>query len=332
MALYADANTRTAGSALCPDLSLPAAPAAICNRKGIVMKDLRSCRSWLFVPGDSERKIAKCWSSGADAIILDLEDSVLPENKAAARSTTADAIRQARANDITTTIVVRLNSLQTGLAAGDIAATIAAAPDGYVAPKVAGAADVLEFARLMDDAGASGHGSPSLIPIATEVPEAIFKLAEIASAHERIGGILWGMEDLGTEIGARRTRHPNGDILDAFKTVRSLALFAGSAAGIACVDTPFVDISNADGLVREAREASWMGFSGKLAIHPSQVAAINDAFSPSPEDIEEAREILDMSRGGGGAAFRYKGRMIDTPHLAAAERLLARPRAGGDAA
>jgi citrate lyase subunit beta/citryl-CoA lyase len=300
-------------------------PAGVGNRKGIIMKDLRSCRSWLFVPGDSERKIARCWSSGADAIILDLEDSVLPENKASARATTAAAIRQARANNIATIILVRLNALQTGLTEDDIAATITAAPDGYVAPKVAGASDVREFARLIGDAEMPGQMS-SLIPIATEVPEAIFKLAEIAKADERVGGILWGMEDLGTEIGARRTRQPNGDILEPFKTARSLALFAGSAAGIACVDTPFVDISNAHGLAREAMEASWMGFSGKLAIHPSQIASINDAFSPSPEDLEEAQAILDLSRSGGGAAFRYKGRMIDTPHLAAAERLLARPR------
>jgi hypothetical protein len=203
MASYADANTRTDAGGLCPDLTLPA---GVGNRKGIIMKDLRSCRSWLFVPGDSERKIAKCWSSGADAIILDLEDSVLPENKASARATTAAAIRQARANNIATIILVRLNALQTGLTEDDIAATITAAPDGYVAPKVAGASDVREFARLIGDAEMPGQMS-SLIPIATEVPEAIFKLAEIAKADERVGGILWGMEDLGTEIGARRTRH-----------------------------------------------------------------------------------------------------------------------------
>lgn len=286
-------------------------------------KDFRFARSWLFVPGDSERKLAKCWSSGADAIIIDLEDSVTAENKAVARSTAAQAIRDARAAGVATTIVVRLNALQTGLTEDDIAATIDAGADGYVAPKIARASDVVEFARMLTGAEASGTGPAALIPIATEVPEAIFRLYEIAQAHERVAGIFWGMEDLGAELASRRTRYPNGKILDAFKTVRSLALFAAAAAGIACVDTPFVDMSNTDGLAKEAIEASWMGFSGKLAIHPSQVQPINTAFSPSPEEVEEAQAILEMSRDGGGAAFRYKGRMIDTPHLAAAERLLA---------
>ncbi len=288
------------------------------------MKDFRFARSWLFVPGDSERKLAKCWSSGADAIIIDLEDSVTAENKALARITTAEAIRQARASGVTTTIVIRLNALQTGLVSDDIVATIRAGADGFVAPKVANAADVETFAQLLDRAEVQGQEQSAIIPIATEVPEAIFRLDEIARAHERVRGLFWGMEDLGAEVGARRTRRDDGEILDAFKTVRSLAMFAAASAGIACVDTPFVDIANADGLTKEATEASWMGFSGKLAIHPAQVEPINVAFSPSPEEIEDALTILRMSREGGGAAFRYKGKMVDTPHLTAAERLLAR--------
>jgi citrate lyase subunit beta/citryl-CoA lyase len=287
-------------------------------------KDFRLARSWLFVPGDSQRKLAKCWSSGADVIIVDLEDSVTADNKAAARETAAEAIRNARAEGVTTAIVVRLNALQTGLAERDISATVGAGADGYVVPKVAGASDVTEFARMLESAEAPGARPMALIPIATELPEAIFHLREIALAHPRVGAMFWGMEDLGVEVGARRTRHDNGDILEAFKTVRSLAMFAASAAGIACVDTPFIDIANGEQLKREATEASWMGFSGKLAIHPSQVEPINAAFSPSVEEMDDARAILRMSREGGGAAFRYKGRMIDTPHLAAAARLLGR--------
>lgn len=296
------------------------------------MKDFRFARSWLFVPGDSERKLAKCWSSGADAIIVDLEDSVTAENKSAARSSAAHAIRQARIAGVSKPIVVRLNALQTGLTEDDIAATIGAGADGYVVPKVANASDVAEVARILAAAETSAHEPMALIPIATEVPEAIFRLHEIARAHERVTGIFWGMEDLGTEIAARRTRRPNGEILEPFRTVRSLALFAAAAAGIACVDTPYVDMADADGLGREATEASWVGFSGKLAIHPSQVAVINDAFSPSSEEMEEARTLLRISREGGGAAFRYNGRMIDTPHLAAAERLLARVSRSGPGA
>lgn len=290
------------------------------------MKTFRSARSWLFVPGDSERKIAKCWTSGADGIILDLEDSVTPENKATARSTTAAAIRDARAGGIDLIVLVRLNALPTGLTSDDIEATIGAAPDGYVAPKVASAADISTFAHLLDEAEkrVGVDARTRLLPIATEVPKAIFKLDEIAAAHERIAGLIWGMEDLGAEVGSRRTRRDDGEILDPYKMVRALALFAAAAADIPCIDTPFVDIANENGLAREAGEASMLGFSGKLAIHPSQVAIINAAFSPSPAEIEDARTILDLSRNGGGAAFRYKGRMVDTPHLVAAQRLLER--------
>ncbi len=288
------------------------------------MKDLRLARSWLFVPGDSERKLEKCWGSGADAIIVDLEDSVTKGNKALARETAARAIRGARSSGFDATIVVRLNALQTGLARDDIAATVNAGADGYVVPKVARGDDVAQAARLLGDAETVGAEPAAIIPIATEVPEAIFRLPEIAKADGRVAGLMWGMEDLGVEVAARRTRRPNGEILDPFKTVRSLALFAAAAAGIASLDTPYVDMSDTEGLMREATEASWMGFTGKLAIHPSQVLPINEAFSPSPEEIEEARTILAMSQDGGGAAFRYRGRMIDTPHLAAAERLLAR--------
>ena len=288
------------------------------------MKDFSFARSWLFVPGDSERKLAKCWSSGADAIIVDLEDSVSAENKELARATAAQTIRQARSDRITTTIVVRLNAQQSGLLGDDLTAIADAGADGYVVPKVAQASDIASIARLLDRLEPSGSVPSSLIPIATELPEAIFRLHEIAGAHERVRAIFWGMEDLGVEVGARRTRRADGEILEAFRTVRSLALFAAAAADIACVDTPFVDIANADGLAKEAQEASWMGFSGKLAIHPSQIEAINTAFSPSAEEIDEARAILAMSGDGGGSAFKYKGRMIDTPHLNAAERLLGR--------
>ncbi|OKO84575.1 hypothetical protein AC630_08645 [Bradyrhizobium sp. AS23.2] len=287
-------------------------------------------RSWLFVPGDSERKLAKCLSCSADAIIIDLEDSVTAENKLNARATAASAIRRARESGVSSAIVIRTNALQTGLIEDDIAGTIKAAPDGYVVPKITAASDLQKVASMLSGVE-SGARTTSLIPIATEMPEAVFRLPEIAGAHERVRGIFWGMEDLGTELGSRRTRRPDGEILEVFKTVRSLALFAAASAGIACVDTPFVDISNSEGLIKEAIEASWMGFSGKLAIHPSQVDEINSAFSPTIEEIEEARCILQMSQDGGGAAFRYNGRMIDTPHLAAAKRLLARASHRGSA-
>jgi citrate lyase subunit beta / citryl-CoA lyase len=291
-------------------------------------EDFRHARSWLFVPGDSDRKLAKCWSYGADVIIVDLEDAVMPENKAVARALVSDAIQKARAAGQVARVVIRLNALQTGLAEDDIAATISSAPDGYVVPKVADAAEVAEVAGLVERAE-SRVGSLkeiSIFPIATELPIAIFRLEAIARAHKRVKGIFWGMEDLGAELGALNTRGNDSRILPAFELVRSLSLFAASAAGVASVDTPFVDFSNSDGLIREANDARAIGYSGKLAIHPVQVPLINAAFSPSEEELEEARMILELSRNGGGAAFRYKGRMVDTPHLVAAERLLARAK------
>lgn len=289
--------------------------------------DFRMLRSWMFVPGDSERKLARAWEAGADALILDLEDSVMPQNKADARGIASAALATARGRDGGPAVFIRINALSTGLAEADIAGTIAARPDGYVLPKVADGSDVRRAAAILAaaerDAGLPAR-SVALLPIATELPQALFHLPDIAGGDPRVAGLLWGMEDLSTEIGARRTRGPDGRILDIFRTARALALFAGAGAAIAVVDTPHVDIADMDGLVREAEDSSWSGFTGKLAIHPSQVAAINAAFTPSEAEVEEARTILRLSEEGGGAAFRHAGRMVDTPHLEAARRLLKR--------
>lgn len=292
-----------------------------------MITDLRSARSWLFVPGDSERKIAKCRESGADALIFDLEDSVSAEAKPTARKLVAATLGNRPVG--APLCVIRINALGTGLAEQDIAETIASRPAAYVVPKANSADDVLAIAELIDRGESLSDipsGTTRILPIATETPGAIFKLDDIARAHARNAALLWGMEDLAVELAARATRTGNGDILDVFKTVRSLALLAGAAAGIGIIDTPMTDINALDRLADEASEAARMGFTGKLAIHPSQVEPINRAFTPSVEEIADAEEILRLSREGGGSAFRFKGRMIDTPHLVAAERLLARLR------
>lgn len=289
--------------------------------------DFRAARSWLFVPGDSERKIAKCWESGADALIFDLEDSVSADAKPAARALVAETLRRRTSN--APLCVIRINALATGLALSDIEETIGSRPAAYVVPKANSAADVAVIAELLEVAERAAGIAPAatrILPIATETPGAIFRLDEIASAHARNAALLWGMEDLAVELAARATRTGTGGILDVFKTVRSLALLAGAAAGIGIIDTPMTDIGALDRLAEEASEAAHMGFTGKLAIHPSQVEPINRAFTPSDEEIADAEEILRLSKDGGGSAFRFKGRMIDTPHLVAAERLLARMR------
>ena len=290
------------------------------------MLDFSSLRSWLFVPGDSDRKIARSTDAGADALILDLEDSVPAAAKATARTTVAEAIRRFRTEGRSEALVVRVNALATGLTLQDIAESLPAGPDGYVIPKVRGVADLHIVNDMLKGLGAPG--TLALLPIATEVPAAIFRLEEIARGPA-VRGVIWGVEDLGAEMAARRTRAPDGRLLAPFEMVRSLCLFAAAAAGVSALDSPYVDIADLAGLEREAQEASWAGFTGKLAIHPSQVAVINRVFLPSQEEQDWARAILAIAQETMAAAFRHQGKMVDTPHLAAARRLLARvDRAG----
>ena len=285
------------------------------------MRDLSPLKSWLFVPGDSDRKIARSADAGADALILDLEDSVPAAAKSTARATVAEAIRRMRADGRSEALVVRVNALPTGLTLQDIAETLPAGPDAYVIPKVQGQADLRTVNEMLK--GLHAPDALALLPIATEVPAAIFRLEEIAQGP-RVRGLLWGVEDLGAEMAARRTRAPDGRLLAPFEMVRSLSLFAAAAAGVCALDSPFVDIADLAGLEREAQEASWAGFTGKLAIHPSQVAVINRVFTPTEAEQDWARAILAIAAETGAAAFRHQGRMVDTPHLVAARRLLAR--------
>jgi citrate lyase subunit beta / citryl-CoA lyase len=285
------------------------------------MLDVSSLKSWLFVPGDSDRKIARSADAGADALILDLEDSVPAASKAPARTTVAEAIRRMRSAGRSEALFVRVNALATGLTLQDIAETLPAGPDGYVLPKVQGQSDPGIVNDMLK--GLRAPETLALLPIATEVPAAIFRLEEIA-VGPRVRGLIWGVEDLGAEMAARRTRAPDGRLLAPFELVRSLCLFAAAAAGVSALDSPYVDIADLAGLEREAQEASWAGFTGKLAIHPSQVAVINRAFLPSMAEQDWARAILAIAQETGAAAFRHEGRMVDTPHLAAARRLLAR--------
>jgi len=289
--------------------------------------DARTARSWLFVPGDSDRKLQKCWSAGADAVIVDLEDAVSAERKIEARGIASAAIAVAKREHML--VIIRVNSRDTGLTEDDLAATFACRPDGYMLPKVDTAADITTtaetIARLERDAGLAPD-SVFLIPIVTETPAPVFRLPELCAAASRNAAILWGSEDLSAAVGARRVKRPDGTMLDVFRTVRSMALLAGSAAGLGTIDTPVIDFLDDDALAAEAREAFWMGFTGKLAIHPRQVPIINAAFTPEPAEIEDAYAIAAGAAESKGAAFRLGNRMIDMPHIKAAERLVALDR------
>lgn len=292
-------------------------------------QDFRLVRSWLFVPGDSDRKLGKAWAANADALIVDLEDAVAPERKVAARGIAAGAIAAATRGH--TVVAIRINAIDTGLAEDDISGTLHCRPDAYVLPKATNAAEIQSVAEHLAATEARlglAVGSTAILPIVTEHPRAIARLDSLCGAHPRVRAIMCGNEDLATAIGARRVKDESGTMLEVFRIVRSLALLAGRAADIGVVDTPVVELGEEQVLLRESAEAAAMGFTGKLVIHPSQVGPVNAAFLPTSLEIEQARLLLAAAAGQTGA-FRFQDRMVDTPHLRRAERVMALARAHG---
>lgn len=282
-------------------------------------------RSWLFIPGDSPKKLGKIANCGADAVIIDLEDSVAPAAKPMARTLTADHLRGAGQGG--PALWVRVNPLDSGLCEDDVAAIVAANPAGLVLPKAEGPEDVERLSALIDAAG--GRAAIGIHAIATETPRAIFKLGGFADrTPARLTAISWGAEDLATAIGATGNRHSDGGFHDAFRQARTLALFAAHAAGVQAVDTLHADFRDDDGLRLSSERARAEGFTGRLAIHPAQVPIINAAFLPPQADIDFARRIVDAFAGAGDVGtIGIDGKMIDRPHLLQSQRLLARAAA-----
>ncbi len=284
-------------------------------------------RSIHFVPGGTARMFEKSLGLPADALILDLEDSVLPENKDAAREAVCDWLRQADFGGRQK--LVRINPLASPWCEADIADVVAAEPDGLVVPKVANAGDVRTVSDLVGEHERRmglAPGTVKLLLIGTETPEAAFHLRDMA-AHPRVDGMTWGSEDLSAELGASDIRDASGEYLDVFRLVRSLCLLAAAAAGKQPIDTIHADIRDLEALREECRRASAMGFTGKLTIHPDQIEIVNEMFSPSPAQIASARELLATAEEQGRLgrmAFRFEGRMVDAPHLKRARRILAR--------
>ncbi len=286
-----------------------------------------SARSLLFVPGDSDRKLAKCADSAADIVILDLEDSVAPAQKAAARLRVGEFL-SAHAGRSAPRFWVRINPLDTPEAAADLEAMIGSRPDGIVQPKTRSADDVLRLARRLDELEAQhglAPGKTRILPVATETPEAIFALGGFRRCGARLYGLTWGAEDLSAAIGATGNRQPDGSWTAPFQLARSLCLFGAAAAGVAAIDTLHADYRDAEGLRVVCGEARRDGFSGKLAIHPDQVPVINECFMPSAAEVSEAQRIVALFAASPGlAALSFEGRMVDIPHLRRAEKTLAR--------
>ena len=289
-------------------------------------------RSLLFVPGDSPKKLEKAKASGADALILDLEDSVSGDRKGEARATTLAFLKEFGPHARRPRLFVRVNGLSTGLTDDDLE-VVAGRPDGIMLPKAEGGSAVVHLdAKLA--AHEALHGLPDghvrIVALTTETAKALFLAGTYAAASARLIGLTWGAEDLSAELGAETNRDPEGRFLDPYRLARSLCLAAAASAEVQAIDTVYVDFRNSAGLRRETEEARRDGFTAKIAIHPGQVDIINAVFTPTAEAIAKAKAVVaafaaDASAGVVG----LDGVMYDRPHLRRAEQLLARAKAAG---
>jgi citrate lyase subunit beta / citryl-CoA lyase len=282
-------------------------------------------RSLLFVPGDSERKFEKATQCGADALILDLEDSVTPSHKGAARKLVAALID--RSDKRGWSLFVRVNALGAGLTLDDLVAVVRPGLDALMVPKTNGAADVEKIANYLDALEARAGmtpGSVKLAVVATETAKAMFALGSYAPAHPRLAALTWGGEDLAAAVGASANRDEDGAWTFPYQVARAQCLFAASAADVAAIDTVFVDFRDLDGFERDCRRSRRDGFAGRMAIHPNQVSAINRCYTPSDAEIERARKIVAAFEANPGAgALGIDGQMVDIPHLKVARKILA---------
>jgi citrate lyase subunit beta/citryl-CoA lyase len=284
-------------------------------------------RSLLFIPGDSEKKLGNGDRAGADALILDLEDSVLPENKARARGLTVEYLAGRPKIGRGAQLWVRINSLDSALALADLSAVVAAAPDGVMLPKAEGPADVARLSFYLEALEAQAGiaiGSTRVLPVATETAAAPFNLGAYSAARlSRLIGLTWGSEDLATALGASTNRDASGEWAFTYRIVRSLTLMGARAAGVQPIDTLYADFRDEKGLYAASRASRAEGFTGRLAIHPAQVAAINESYMPSAEEIEHARRVVAaFETSPGSGAVGLDGKMIDIPHLKQAQALI----------
>ena len=283
-------------------------------------------RSMLFVPGDSERKLAKAQAVPADALILDLEDSVDAARKQAARELAAEFLRE-RSAIRARTLWIRINAIGDRNSAADTMTAVRAEIDGIVLPKPRSVGDVLALAEQLDELEARMNrpvGVTKIMPIATETPASVLALRDYANAGPRLAALTWGAEDLSTALGAATAVDEHGAWLPPYELARSLCLLAAGAAEVPAIDTVHTDVHDLDGLRRSALAAQRDGFAGKLAIHPEQVAVLNEAFQPTAEAVAAARAIVTAFAAAGGAGVvAYGGKMLDRPHLTRARRVLA---------
>ena len=288
-------------------------------------------RSLLFIPADDEKKLGKGMATGADALILDLEDAVSAPRKAAARPIAAHYIKEARGKPGSPLIYVRINALDTDLWEDDVAGIAGALPDGILLPKARSGADVhtlsIALNHAEEQAGAKA-GSTRILALVTEMPISLLQLHTYVGSSARLEGVTWGAEDLSAVLGARTNREDDGRTWTSpYMLARNLCLFTAAAADAQPIDTVFVNFRDEEGLRQECRAGVRDGFTAKMAIHPNQVAVMNEIFTPSPDEVAQSEEIIQLFADNPQAgALTYRGQMVDRAHVARAERIVARAR------
>jgi len=283
-------------------------------------------RSWLFVPGDDERKIARGAEAGADAVIFDLEDAVTAARRPAARAIVGAVVTKPPAG--ASEHWVRVNPLDTPDALADVAAVVRPHLTGIVLPKIRQAGDVTtldHYLSALEAREGVEPGSVGIMVVATETPEMMFRLGDLAGSSGRLRACTWGAEDLSTALGAATNKAADGNWDGPYELARSLCLFAAGAARVQPVDTLFADFGDDEGLVAATRLARRQGFTGKIAIHPRQVPIINEHLTPSADEVADAEAVVAVFAAQPDAGtVSLDGRMLDRPHLTQAERVLAR--------
>jgi citrate lyase subunit beta/citryl-CoA lyase len=285
-------------------------------------------RSLLFVPADGGSKLDKAVASGADAVIVDLEDSIAPERKDAARVAALDFLKRAGVAKQRPRLLVRINGLDTGMTDADLDAIVTGRPDAIVFPKAEGGASVVHLdAKLTAREAIAGvpEGQIKILAQGVESAAGLFAAGTFRGASVRLIGLTWGPEDLSAELGAEANRNTQGELTDPYRIARSICLYAAAAAKLPAIETVYVDFRNSEGLRQDTEAARRDGFTGRLAIHPAQVPVINEVFTPSAAQIERAKAVVAAFTAQPGAGtVGIDGKMYDRPHLARAQALLAR--------
>jgi citrate lyase subunit beta/citryl-CoA lyase len=289
-------------------------------------------KSLLFVPGDSEKKLAKGQATAASALILDLEDSVSIARIDIARGMVREYLAQ-RTDRARQQLWVRINPLDTPLALRDLVGVVPGAPDGILLPKITSAQEVIlldHYLTALEAREGVTPGSIRIIPVATETPRAMFNADTYSGASPRLAGLTWGAEDLSTAVGASTNRVDSGEYEFTYQLARALCLLGAHAAGVQAIDTITPDFRDHARLEREVRASRRAGFSGKICIHPDQVPGVNAGYAPDEQELRHARAVVAaFARASGAGAVQLDGKMLDKPHLTQAQRIIALAGAAG---